>query len=125
MYIRIPVGQSICQVIRYWLNTEFGLVNLNERDKFGRLDEYDRMDHIRKLILLKWVVGISFTDLLLGFYVDFNETCNSINTMCQYNLVKKYRVTCSYLICYLHRKPLFHKHIKTHELEAGVDTIWN
>jgi hypothetical protein len=77
------------------LNTEFGFVNLNERGNFGDIAEYNKLGQILKLILLKWVVNISFADLLLGFCVHCNQTYNSIKTITEYNLVKKYPVTCS------------------------------
>jgi hypothetical protein len=75
--------------------TEFVLVDINERDNSGESDEYDKMDEIVKLILLKWLGGISFTDLLLGFCVDCNETHKPIKTSSEYHLFEKCPVTCS------------------------------
>jgi len=89
-------GQVICLVISYtrMLSTEFVLVNLNERDNSGDSDEYDRMGQIVKLKLLKWLAGISFTDLLLSICVDCNENYKPIKTSSEYHLLEKCPVTC-------------------------------
>jgi len=89
------VGQVNCLVISFMLSTEFVLLNLNERDNSEDSDEYDRMSSIVKLILLKWLAGISFPDMLLGFCVDCNVNYKPIKTSSKYHLFEMCLVTCS------------------------------